>query len=220
MTDTTIQTASTLADLRREYSQASLSESDILPDPFDQFGLWFQQALAAQVADANAMSLATVDAAGRPSSRILLLKDVDRRGFTWFTNYQSRKGCDLAANAQVAMLFYWSVLERQVRIEGPASRLPEAENQAYFDSRPLGSRQAALASDQSRPVASREEMEARLAGIVARHGDHPPCPPHWGGYRLVPERIEFWQGRPSRFHDRIQFTRGEGGDWLTERLQP
>jgi pyridoxamine 5'-phosphate oxidase len=209
-----------IADLRKDYSRASLTEADVDPDPIRQFSVWFRQALDAGIPEANAMSVATVGADGRPSSRILLIKDVDNEGFTWFTNYASRKGRELALQPHAALLFHWVELERQVRIEGRVEKLPDAQSDAYFQSRPLKSRLGALASAQSEPVASREALEQRFAEVEAAHGEQPARPPHWGGYRLVPDRVEFWQGRPSRLHDRILYTRGADGAWRRERLQP
>jgi pyridoxamine 5'-phosphate oxidase len=209
-----------IADLRKDYSRASLTEADVDPDPIRQFSVWFRQALDAGIPEANAMSVATVGADGRPSSRILLIKDVDNEGFTWFTNYASRKGRELAIQPHAALLFHWVELERQVRIEGRVEKLPDAQSDAYFQSRPLKSRLGALASAQSEPVASREALEQRFAEVEAAHGEQPARPPHWGGYRLVPDRVEFWQGRPSRLHDRILYTRGADGAWRRERLQP
>lgn len=209
-----------IADLRKDYSRASLTEADVDPDPIRQFSTWFRQALDAGVPEANAMSVATVGADGRPSSRILLIKDVDSEGFTWFTNYASRKGRELGAQPHAALLFHWVELERQVRIEGRVEKLPDAQSDAYFQSRPLQSRLGALASAQSEPIASREALEQRYAEAEAIYGEQPVRPAHWGGYRLVPDRIEFWQGRPSRLHDRILYTRGADGAWRRERLQP
>lgn len=209
-----------LASLRKEYQQASLSETDVAADPIQQFGVWFQQALKADAAEANAMSLSTVSAEGKPSSRIVLIKDFDQRGFCWFTNYESAKGHDLEANPFGALLFFWSPLERQVRIEGRIEKISAEENDAYFHSRPLGSRQGAHASQQSQPIASREALEENLQAAVAKFGDQPPRPEHWGGYRLVPEKLEFWQGRRSRLHDRIVYTRNADGSWSISRLQP
>lgn len=209
-----------LADLRKDYQLASLSETDVAHDPIQQFSLWFEQALKADVAEANAMSLSTVNPAGRPSSRIVLIKEFDQRGFTWFTNYDSNKGTDLAVNPHAALLFFWSTLERQVRIEGRIEKISDEENDQYFHSRPLGSRQSAYASQQSRPIASRRLLEDQLNAVISEFSDHPPRPEHWGGYRLVPDRIEFWQGRSSRLHDRIVYTRQQDGQWVIERLQP
>ena len=209
-----------IADLRKDYCHASLTETDTLADPTEQFLKWFNEALAAEVPEANAMSVSTADANGRPSSRILLIKDVDQRGFTWFTNYESRKGHDLAQNPQAALLFYWIPLERQVRIEGRVERIPAAESEAYYQSRPLGSRIGAIASAQSRPIANREALEARVAEVEKQAGEHPVRPAHWGGYRLIPDYLEFWQGRPSRLHDRIAYVRQADGTWQRQRLQP
>lgn len=212
-----------IADIRTDYRQASLSESDVSANPFIQFANWFDQALKADVAEPNAMTLSTVNAEGRPSSRIVLIKEFDQRGFSWFTNYESAKGQDMAQNPYAALLFFWTALERQVRIEGRIEKLTDAENDAYFFSRPLGSRQGAHASQQSQPIASRDVLEQQLAVVVSQFGDAPPRPAHWGGYRLVPEKIEFWQGRSSRLHDRIVYTRDANDisdNWSIVRLQP
>jgi len=209
-----------IADLRKDYCRASLSETDVDPDPIAQFNKWFGEAIAAEVAEANAMSVSTASAGGRPSSRILLIKGVDARGFTWFTNYESRKAADLSENPQAALLFYWIELERQVRIEGRVERVGDDENDAYYHSRPLGSRIGAHASAQSRPLASRAELEERVARLALELGEQPPRPPNWGGYRLVPDYLEFWQGRPSRLHDRIAYTLQADGSWKRQRLQP
>ena len=209
-----------IADLRKDYQQASLSETDVNTDPFEQFGTWFEEALKADVAEANAMSLSTVNAEGRPSSRIVLIKEFDHRGFCWFTNYDSAKGHDLAANPYAALLFFWTALERQVRIEGKIEKITAEENDAYFHSRPLGSRQSAHASQHSQPIAHRAALEQQLAAVLEKFGDQPPRPEHWGGYRLVPEKIEFWQGRSSRLHDRIVYTRNADQTWSITRLQP
>ncbi|MFZ6689140.1 pyridoxamine 5'-phosphate oxidase [Undibacterium sp. SXout11W] len=209
-----------IADLRKDYQQASLTETDVNTDPFEQFGTWFEQALKADVTEANAMSLSTVNAEGRPSSRIVLIKEFDHRGFCWFTNYDSAKGHDLATNPYAALLFFWTALERQVRIEGKIEKITAEENDAYFHSRPLGSRQGAHASHQSQPIANRAALEEQLVAVLEKFGDQPPRPEHWGGYRLVPEKIEFWQGRSSRLHDRIVYTRNADQTWSITRLQP
>ncbi|MGV8899037.1 MAG: pyridoxamine 5'-phosphate oxidase [Burkholderiaceae bacterium] len=209
-----------IADLRKEYSHASLSESDVAAEPMAQFKKWFDEALKANVPEANAMSLATVAANGRPSSRIVLIKEFNDRGFSWFTNYESRKGHELHQNQYAALLFHWIELERQVRIEGHVERVSAEENDTYFQSRPLGSRIGAIASSQSEPVASRQALEKNYAAAEVQHGDHPPRPEHWGGYRLVPDYIEFWQGRSSRLHDRIAFKLQANGNWERLRLQP
>jgi len=209
-----------IADLRKDYSRATLTEVEVDPDPTVQFATWFRQAMEAGIPEANAMSVATVGADGRPSSRILLIKEFNRDGFTWFTNYRSRKGRDLEAHPYAALLFHWVELERQVRIEGRVEKLAPEQNDAYFHRRPLNSRLGALASDQSETIASREMLEQRFAQAEASHGDQPVRPSHWGGYRLIPDRMEFWQGRPSRLHDRIVYTRQQDGAWRRERLQP
>jgi pyridoxamine 5'-phosphate oxidase len=209
-----------IANLRKDYQLASLAESDVAHDPIKQFSHWFDQALKAEVSEPNAMSLSTVNAEGKPSSRIVLIKEFDERGFSWFTNYDSRKGLELADNPHAALLFFWIPLERQVRIEGRIEKISDADNDKYFHSRPLGSRQSALASSQSQVIANRQQLEDKLAQVVAEFGDNPPRPEHWGGYRLVPEFIEFWQGRSSRLHDRIAYTRQADGAWTISRLQP
>ena len=209
-----------IADLRRDYSQHQLSESDVDPDPIRQFSTWFHESVEAELPEPNAMGLATVDGEGRPSLRIVLLKDVDERGFTFYTNYQSRKGEQLLQNPHAALTFHWQALERQVRIEGTVERVDEADSDSYFHIRPLKSRLGAIASAQSRPIASREALEQQFADAEREYGDAPPRPAHWGGYRLKPTWIEFWQGRRSRLHDRVAYTLGSDGRWTRERLQP
>ena len=209
-----------IAHIRKEYQLGSLSEQHSCSDPIEQFSEWFGAARRAELADMNAMILSTVGAGGRPSSRTVLIKEFGQGGFTWFTNYQSRKGEQLEANPQAALLFYWPALERQVEIEGVVARVPEAESDAYFHQRPIKSRIGAIASNQSKPVASRAAMEEKYAADRRAHGDNPARPVHWGGYRLVPDRIEFWQGGSARLHDRLLHTRGANGQWRRDRLQP
>jgi pyridoxamine 5'-phosphate oxidase len=209
-----------VADLRKDYGQASLNEDDVLDDPMLQFTRWFEQALKAEVNEPNAMSVSTVAANGRPSSRIVLVKQFDERGFTWYTNYDSRKGQELEDNQYAALLFFWSELERQVRIEGKVERTSSEESDRYFRSRPLKSRLSAIASHQSAPIGSRAELEQNYEAVARQAGDDPARPDNWGGFRLVPERLEFWQGRRSRFHDRIVYERQEDGSWTRLRLQP
>jgi pyridoxamine 5'-phosphate oxidase len=210
----------TLADLRKDYARGSLDETSVDADPIRQFDAWFKQALDARLPEPNTMTLATVDARGYPSARIVLIKGVDERGFVFFTNYESRKGLDLAVNPHASLLFYWIELERQVRVEGTVVKTNAEDSDTYFHSRPLGSRIGAWASEQSRPIESRALLEAREKSFSERFGENPPRPPHWGGYRLVPENIEFWQGRPSRLHDRILYTRLSAGGWRISRLSP
>ena len=212
----------TLADLRINYSRASLDEADAAPDPLAQCDRWFKEALAAKLPEPNTMTLATVGDDGRPSARIVLIKGVDERGFVFFTNYESRKGHDLAVHPQAALLFYWIELERKGRIEGRIEKTSAEESDRYFASRPLGSRIGAWASEQSAVIDSRATLEAREKTISERYGDNPPRPPHWGGYRLVPDAIEFWQGRPSRLHDRLLYTRDATASpgWTISRLSP
>lgn len=208
-----------IADLRREYMRASLDEQDTDENPIEQFERWFHEARQADVPEPNAMSVATVGANGRPSSRILLLKDIGPDGFTWFTNYESRKGRELAENSYAALLFFWVELERQVRIEGRVERVSAAESDAYFQIRPLGSRIGAIASAQSRSIDNRQTLEKQFLHTEQKYGENPSRPAHWGGYRLIPDAIEFWQGRSSRLHDRILYTLHEG-TWKRQRLQP
>lgn len=210
----------TLADIRTDYQRASLSEDEVDADPINQFSIWFHEALTAKVTEPNAMSLSTVNAQGRPSSRIVLIKELDQRGMTWFTHYTSKKGEELAANPFAALLFFWPELERQVRIEGRVEKVSAAESEAYFNSRPLASRIGALASEQSKVIANRSLLEERVAKISEQYGQQVPRPEGWGGYRLLPDYMEFWQGRSSRLHDRIAYSKSEQGIWLRKRLQP
>lgn len=210
-----------LPTLRVDYGRGQLDEANALADPVDQFGLWFGEACAAGVPEPNAMTLATVDAGGAPSARIVLLKDFDRRGFTFYTHYRSRKGRELAANPRAALCFFWHALERQVRVEGVVERLGRAESESYFHARPVLAQIAAWVSEQSAEITSRAELERRNAQLVARFGAGSiPLPEHWGGYRVVPHTLEFWQGRPSRLHDRLLYRRAESGAWTIRRLAP
>ena len=194
---------------------------DLLGDPYEQFGLWFAAARAAGLAEPNAMTLATASPDGRPSARTVLLKGFDEHGFVFFTNYESRKGRELEANPRAALVIHWAPLERQVLVEGSVGRVSAEESDEYYASRPLGSRLGAWASPQGQEIESREVLEQRLADVTERFaGGHPPRPPYWGGFRLEPQAIEFWQGRPSRLHDRLRFERAPGGGWVTRRLSP
>jgi len=210
-----------LVDLRQEYMFNGLSEAAVDPDPFRQFRLWFDQAVAAGLPEPNAMTLATATPEGRPSARMVLLKGFDASGFAFYTNYESRKGHELAANPWAALVFFWVDLARQIRIEGHVAQLPPELSDAYFQSRPLGSRLGAWASAQSQVIADRDVLDRRLAALQAEYAEQPvPRPPHWGGYRVSPVSIEFWQGRPNRLHDRLCYRRDEDGIWLIERLSP
>lgn len=209
-----------IADLRKDYSRASLTELDAAPDPIAQFSIWLDEAIKAGIPEPTAMSVATVGPDGKPSSRIVLLKQIDAAGLTWFTNYHSRKGREIAAHPYVALLFHWVELERQVRIEGRIEQVTASESDVYFYSRPLDSQLSAIASAQSQPIDRRETLEAQLAAAQQKYGAQPVRPEHWGGYRVVPEQLEFWQGRRSRLHDRIVYTRTMDGAWSRQRLQP
>jgi len=208
-----------LASLRQEYMRAGLSESDADRDPMRQFERWFEEALAAKLPLPNAMTLATVSRDGAPAARVVLLKGVERGGFVFFTNYRSRKARELDALPKACLVFMWSDLERQVRITGTVEKVDTADSDAYFVTRPLGARHSAWASEQSAKVASRGVLESAMAEAKARYGDSPPRPPHWGGYRLMPAELEFWQGRADRLHDRLLYTR-DAGAWKIERLAP
>jgi pyridoxamine 5'-phosphate oxidase len=208
-----------IADLRKSYERDELDETASAADPLQQFGTWLKQALSAQLPEPNAMTLATVGPDGRPSTRVVLIKGYDARGIVWYTNYASRKGRELAAQPFAALQFHWVELERVVRIEGRVHKAGEDESDAYYASRPLDSRLGAWASPQSEVIGSRAVLVAAAAKAALSHGLHPPRPPHWGGYRLVPDRWEFWQGRKSRLHDRLRY-RLDGGAWVRERLAP
>lgn len=212
-----------LANLRRSYLRSTLSEADLAPDPVAQFVAWFAEVRDAGIVEPNALVLCTAGSDARPSARTVLLKDVDERGFTIYTNYASRKGRDIAANPWVSMLFPWHAVERQVIVTGRAERVSRAESADYFASRPYGSRIGALASPQSSVIASRTELEERYAALVKQHpeGGDVPLPSQWGGYRIVPDAVEFWQGRPNRLHDRLRYRRDlPDGLWTVERLAP
>lgn len=198
----------------------TLNESDVDPNPLKQFEAWYGEALASGVPEADAMTLATATTDGAPDARIVLLKSFDDRGFVFFTNYQSRKAEELAANGRACLLFYWLPLKRQVRIEGTVDKVSAAESDDYFHTRPWGSKLGAWASDQSRVITSRENLEKRFAEFEAEFADNVPRPPHWGGYRLIPTAIEFWQGRDNRLHDRIRYRLQQDKSWLIERLAP
>jgi pyridoxamine 5'-phosphate oxidase len=208
-----------IADLRQEYMRAGLSEAQADADPIRQFERWFEDALQARLPLPNAMTLATVSASGAPSARIVLLKGVERGSFLFYTNYLSRKGRELERRACACLLFLWSELERQVRIDGTVEKLTSGESDAYYTTRPLGARLSAWASAQSETVDSRKVLESAMEEARRRYGEQPPRPPHWGGYRLIPQEIEFWQGRTDRLHDRLLYRRA-ASTWTIERLSP
>ncbi len=209
-----------LAKIRREYSREELSKDHVAADPIVQFGLWMDEAIAAELTEPTAMCLSTADAEGRPSSRMVLLKGFDHDGFVFFTNYNSQKGRHLADNPYAAINFFWQELERQVRISGHADKVSAEESDAYFKTRPFTSRVGAWASDQSEEIDSKMVLAARAAKLLVKYaGGNVPRPPHWGGYRVVPDQIEFWQGRPSRLHDRILYELVDG-EWKISRLSP
>ena len=208
-----------IADLRQSYEKDALDREDLAPDPIAQFLRWFEDARAGEVTEPNAMTLATVDEGGRPSARIVLLKGADARGFAFYTNLQSRKSREIAATERAALVFWWEPLQRQVRVEGRVEPVPAPEADAYFESRPRGSRLGAWASPQSEPIDSREVLDERLADAERQFAEAVPRPPFWGGWRVVPERVEFWQGRPSRLHDRFRYLK-QGTTWTRERLAP
>ena len=210
-----------IASLRLTYARATLDEGDVADDPITQFRVWFEAARAAQLREPNAMTLATATPDGAPSARIVLLKGVDERGFVFYTDFRSRKGAELEANPRAALVFHWGELERQVRVTGGVARVSRDESEAYFATRPLGSRVGAWASHQSSVIGGRAELERLEAAVASRFtGPDVPLPPHWGGFRVTPESVEFWQGRPSRLHDRLRYVRAEGGGWQVERLSP
>jgi pyridoxamine 5'-phosphate oxidase len=209
-----------ISSIRKDYQLQSLSVSDVADNPIQQFSHWWDEALASSIDEVNAMTLATVNPSGRPSARIVLLKGFDERGFVFFTNYESDKAIALASHPFASLVFFWKELERQVRIEGSCVKVSDMESDAYFHSRPLGSKLGAWASPQSRSIRGREVLDANLEALQLKYAqEEVPRPPHWGGYRVVPETVEFWQGRSSRLHDRIRY-KTSGNDWLIERLAP
>jgi pyridoxamine 5'-phosphate oxidase len=209
-----------IAHIRTEYSLKSLSETDVKQDPFDQFSNWWNEAVQSKIEEVNAMTLATASAEGVPSARIVLLKEYNAKGFVFFTNYESAKGHELAENPRASLLFFWKELERQVRITGMVEKISDEENDTYFYSRPLGSRIGAIASAQSTVIDNRQELENRVLELETKSESEIKRPAYWGGYRVKPVIVEFWQGRPSRLHDRIQYTLEESGEWKIERLSP
>ena len=210
-----------ISDIRKTYAHAELLESDAAAAPMEQFDRWWAQAVEAKIEEVNAMTLATVDASGMPDARIVLLKGVDEVGFHFYSNYQSRKGMQLTNNEQACLVFFWKELERQVRVRGRMERLPETESDAYFSSRPVESRLGAIASPQSTVIEGRDWLIQRYAAVQAEYaGKEPIRPAHWGGYRLIAESVEFWQGRPGRMHDRLEYKKDPSGSWLRQRLAP
>jgi pyridoxamine 5'-phosphate oxidase len=208
-----------IAEIRKDYTFAGLRRADLHPDPIQQFKNWFQAAISAGVVEPNAMTLSTVDREGQPSSRIVLLKDIDERGFTFYTNYESRKGREISQNPRVALTIFWPGLERQICARGQCEKVGREESEAYFKSRPIGSRLGAWVSSQSTPIPNRDFLELKLKEITESYGDNPPTPPYWGGFVLRPQAVEFWQGRPSRLHDRFSYTL-DGDTWKIDRLAP
>lgn len=210
-----------IADIRRDYKLQSLQEKDVADQPIAQFDRWWKDAIESELDEVNAMTLATADATGAPSARIVLLKGYDERGFVFFTNYNSKKGQDIAANPRVSLVFFWKELERQVNISGSIEKLSVAESDAYFQSRPVGSRIGAWCSPQSTVIADRQILEDNITKYQTQFGDGPiPKPDHWGGYLVQPNTVEFWQGRSSRLHDRIKYRKNDQGLWIIERLAP
>jgi pyridoxamine 5'-phosphate oxidase len=207
-------------DLRIDYGIGSLDESQVARDPIQQFARWWDDVEKARIVEPNAMTLATADASGAPAARVVLLKAFDACGFSFFTNYHSRKGRELDANPRAALVFYWQPLERQVRVEGTVEKTTREESEAYFNTRPPAARIGAWVSRQSDVIRSRQWLEQRQAELAAQYGENVPLPPFWGGYRVVPQTVEFWQGRPSRLHDRIRYTREAHNSWRIERLSP
>ena len=212
---------SSIADLRQNYTLTGLLEAEINKDPIEQFNIWFEQALEADIIEPNAMTLATATSEGKPTARIVLLKGADARGFVFYTNYESQKGQQLIANPYAALVFLWDKLERQVRVEGQVIKLDRAESKAYFHSRPQASQLGAWASNQSKVIPNREVLEQKLADLEIQYKDETvPIPEYWGGFRVIPNRVEFWQGRPSRLHDRLVYDLEENGSWQINRLAP